>query len=347
MNEINQRFWPFKPQVSSVAAISALVIVLAILSIFPGTVAWAEKESRTTILVLVLLLSSLPILLALVDVVVERGAKIRYAGVEIELSKVPQFGGGSAFTVPVNIGLRAQSVTESATEIIDTLEKSTSCDVVIVDLESGQAWWETRLLVLLAGAVRLKKPDKLVFVGRDSGTDRSFQGWSHPYELLPHLLEAHPQYSLSYYKALAAARQWELVGPMGAGKVPAQPAWVQTGLATNPSMAFNPTDGLPNEFLAEQLLQSDLGTEVEATGQPNSMSLVRLEQLFRPVLHKENIDQAWSSERQMNAFFDGKEEYIAITNNSQYTTLVARLAVLNTMFRKFVQKDRPDSLNHG
>jgi hypothetical protein len=112
-------------------------------------------------------------------------------------------------------------------------------------------------------------------------------------------------------QGLGRRTQWELVELMGAGTVPAQPSWVQPDLATqHPSMAFNNTDGLPNEFLAEQLLQSDLGTKVEATGQPNSISLVRLEQLFRPVLHKENIDQAWPSERQMNAFFDGKEEYI-------------------------------------
>jgi hypothetical protein len=44
---------------------------------------------------------------------------IGYAGVTIDFSKVPQFG-GFGFKVPVNIGLRAQSVTESATEIIDT-----------------------------------------------------------------------------------------------------------------------------------------------------------------------------------------------------------------------------------
>jgi hypothetical protein len=108
-------------------------------------------------------------------------------------------------------------------------------------------------------------------------------------------------------------------------------------------MAFDNTSGLPNEFLTEQLLQSDLGTTVEGTGQPNSISLVRLEQLFRPVLHKENIDQTWPLERQMDAFFDGREEYIAITHNSQYTTLVSRLAVLSTMFRKFVRKDQKGS----
>ena len=35
-----------------------------------------------------------------------------------------------------------------------------------------KAWWETRLLVLLAGAVRHKK---IVFVGKDANMDRDFR----------------------------------------------------------------------------------------------------------------------------------------------------------------------------
>jgi hypothetical protein len=64
-------------------------------------------------------------------------------------------------------------VTDSATtQILDTLRQATGDYVVVVDLEDGKAWWETRLLVLLAGAVRLGKPDKIVFVSRDANIDR-------------------------------------------------------------------------------------------------------------------------------------------------------------------------------
>ena len=61
------------------------------------------------------------------------------------------------------------------TQILDALREATACEVVIIDLEDGQAWWETRLLVLLAGAVRLKRPERVVFVGKDGGVDRSFR----------------------------------------------------------------------------------------------------------------------------------------------------------------------------
>ena len=66
-----------------------------------------------------------------------------------------------------------------------------------------KAWWETRLLVLLAGAVRHKK---IVFVGKDANMDRRFQGWSYVDDLLPQLVTAHPQYARSLESAWAAAR---------------------------------------------------------------------------------------------------------------------------------------------
>ena len=79
-----------------------------------------------------------------------------------------------------------------------------------------KAWWETRLLVLLAGAVRHKKPDKIVFVGKDANMDRRFQGWSYVDDLLPQLVTAHPQYARSVESAWAAARHRELVEPQDA-----------------------------------------------------------------------------------------------------------------------------------
>jgi hypothetical protein len=61
-----------------------------------------------------------------------------------------------------------------------------------------KAWWETRLLVLLVGAVRHKK---IVFVGKDANMDRRFQGWSYVDDLLPQLVTAHPQYARSLESA--------------------------------------------------------------------------------------------------------------------------------------------------
>jgi len=71
-----------------------------------------------------------------------------------------------------------------------------------------KAWWETRLLVLLAGSAT--QEDRLRGQGREY-MDRRFQGWSYADDLLPQLVTAHPQYARSLESAWAAARHWELV----------------------------------------------------------------------------------------------------------------------------------------
>ncbi len=91
-------------------------------------------------------------------------------------------------------------------------------------------------------------------------------------------------------------------------------------------------------LLAEQLLADDLGTEVESQEKPKTISLVRLEELFRPVLHKESADENWPTERQISAFFDCDSEYIAITRNEEYKTLVSRLTVLNTVVKTMAKQ---------
>ncbi|GAI95946.1 unnamed protein product, partial [marine sediment metagenome] len=269
----------FSTNVRTIEFSTVLILVglLIIFVVLRATIDWPSEKSETAVLIGILLFSLLPILLALVDSIIERGGVIKAGGVEIDFSQVPQMG-TSGFTVPVNIGIPGQSVSDSGTtEILDSLRQATACGIVIIDLEEGQAWWETRLLVLLAGAVRLKKPEKVVFVGKDRGIDKCFQGWGHPSELLPCLLRAHSQYPMSYHKSMAAALQWEMVEPSRAGIVPPQPAWIKAGLAgQHPWMAFDNTTGLPNPLFAEQLLASDLGTEVENQEKPKTISLTRL-----------------------------------------------------------------------
>ena len=340
MNDTDRKFWPFRPRTSIASAIIIFIGLLIIFVVLKRVNIWPTIEkAEITVLIGILLFSLLPILLALVDAIIERGGVIKAGGVGIDFSQVPQTG-VSGFTVPVNIGIPGQSVSDSGTtEILDALKQATACNVVIIDLEDGQAWWETRLLVLLAGAVRLKRPEKVVFVGKDSGIDSRFQGWGATSKLLRCLLQAHPQYPLSFHKAMAAARQWEMVEPTGDIQNPPLPPWAQLGLAAqHPWMAFDNTTGLPNELLAEQLLASDLGTEVESKGMSKTINLFRLEELFGPVLHKESIDESWPAERQLSVFLNSDSDYLAVTQNGRYSTLISRLKVLNSIVRTLVEK---------
>ncbi|WP_426991181.1 hypothetical protein [Methylomonas sp. CM2] len=52
-----------------------------------------------------------------------------------------------AFRLADNIGISGTVVTDAAPmEILDTLALATQCEVAVVDLKEGDAWWMSRLL---------------------------------------------------------------------------------------------------------------------------------------------------------------------------------------------------------
>jgi hypothetical protein len=305
-----------------------------------------SDESERTVLIGIFLFSLLPILLALLDVFIERGGSVKYKGLEINFAQVSHLG-MSGFNVPTNIGVPSKVVVDAGTsEILGALRQATACEVVVIDLEEGQAWWETRLLILLAGAARLGKPHKFVFVGKHGGIDGCFRGWGHSGELLPCLLEADPQYSRSYHAARAAARQWELVEPVNPPDpaypyaTPPKPVSIQTGLAFGGDrFAFD--NGLPNLLLAEQLLADDLGRQIEMKENPRTISIDRLKGIFQPVLYKAaRIDTSWPTERQITEFFNCEFDHLAITQKDKYLSLTSRLSVLNAVVKSMAEGKR-------
>ena len=67
--------------------------------------------------------------------------------------------------------------------------------------------WETRLLVLRAGAVRLKKPSKIVFVGIDARNAQCLQ--ARAAELFASLVKTDPRYGpASVVPTNPSTRQW-------------------------------------------------------------------------------------------------------------------------------------------
>lgn len=342
MRDVDQKFWPLQPRFSLVSVAILLVALLLAAAALRALWQWPSQQSETVVLIGILLLSLLPVAMALLDVIIARGAVIEYGKMKIDFSRSRETQ-ATGITVASNIGVQGRPVTDSDTaQILDTLKQATSSEVVIVDLGDGHAWWETRLLVLLAGAVRHKKPDKIVFVARDANIDRRFQGWSYATDLLPKLVTAHPQYARSLESAWAAARQWELVEPQDAlnpdavtAPPPPQPPSISGKLATAHAwMAFDPTTGLPNKLFAEQILQSDLGQKIEMQQPvPRTITLSRFEELFRTVLNMESIDLSWSPERQLEAFLNSEAPFIAVTLQGKYSALVSRTMLSNEVLR--------------
>jgi hypothetical protein len=71
-----------------------------------------------------------------------------------------------------------------------------------------------------------------------------------------------------------------------------------------------------------------------------SISLVRLEELFRPVLSKELIDLRWPADRQLSAFLESEAPFIAVTDDGRYLALVSRGTLLNTVLNSLMKGTR-------
>ncbi len=338
MENEQRTFWPYRTSWSLACVLILLAILLILFRVIRANWDFPGKDSETVVLIGILLVSLLPLLAAMIDVIIERGGILSFKYFNLDFSQALKIG-MSGITIPTNIGIPSQVITDNNSEqILGMLRKATKCEAVIIDLEKGEAWWETRLMVLLAGATRNGKPGKIVFVATDSGVEDLFQGWSHPDELFQCLLKSNPQYSLSYHTAMAAARQWRMVEPAPGAPQVALPSWMQ-GLATiYPWMARDPSTGIPNEMFPEQLLAIELGNKIESQGPPKAISIARLDELFRPVLRKNSIDESWKPERQLSEFFADDASHIAVTNKGKYRTIVERLKVLSSIVKTMVEK---------
>lgn len=335
MNDAKKQLWPFGVKMGLLTTVALLVGLLVIVPTLRSIVGWPSDKSEPTLLIGILALSLLPIALVLIDAVIDRAPVIEYGGVKLAFSQGKDLGTGG-LTIQANIGVRGVAVADSGTtQVLDTLKQAATQSIAIVDLEDGQAWWETRLLVLLAGAERRGRPDKIVFVGNDAGKEQQFQGWAGPRELLPLIVSANPSFPIYLRSARAAAAQIALIEPdhtpnrSSLGPVATRYEW----------MSSDPTTGQSNEVFAEQVLQSELGHTIEQQGGARSVNLVRLEELFRPVMHKECIDLTWAAERQLETFLSTEGQFLAITQGGKYVALVERLTLLNQLLKPLMKGD--------
>jgi hypothetical protein len=269
MNGSDRHLWPFTPRTGIFAAIVLFFVLLLTLAVLRVTADWPSESSESAVLLGVLLVSLVPIVLVLLDTMMQRGGVIEVHGVTLDFTHMRAVG-TSGVTVPVNVGAPGRPVVDSGTiEIMDTLREATTSNIVVIDLEEGQAWWETRLLVLLSGAERLGRPKVVVFVGTEAGKPQQFQGWGYADELLRTLIRADPQYRQNLQRARVAGRQWDLVDPnplTDCNTPPANPTalpWMTETLATQYSwMAFE--NGVKKDLFVEQVLANELGTQIES-----------------------------------------------------------------------------------
>jgi hypothetical protein len=335
----SNRLWPYRRGAALLA--SLLLLVLLLLALVGLREANALPDDRISVWLLlgVVLVSLVPVFLSILDAVAGSGGtfeapggvRISFAAVEmaaqVEVSRT-NIAGNLGGTPGVSVA------DTGGTTILHTLRPVLGTDVAVLDLGEGQEWWQTRLLLLAAGATRLGHPRVLVFTATVSGRTKQFIGWASPSELLRvYLSNGHPQLQLAHRKAQADAARWALGEPTGdAGQV-ALP-WTVPGGPTPATMY--PPGAPPPELIPEQFLLTRLAALEPPSAAPLpelAVTVPLLRRLFTAVLRQDAVQRSDPDERWRDAILDYTDDYLAVTEQGAYVTLVSRRAAINAVLR--------------
>ena len=322
--------------------------------------AWPTAKTDNLLLIGILILGLIPIALVLIYALLQRGGSLSFQGVKIDLAATTS--PAVAFRIDTNIGVQWEAVSDSSSrEILDALRKAVMTEVVLVDLEDGTAWWETRLFVLAAGAARKGAPRALVFVATSPDRPKRFVGWASPRALVEACLDErnprHVTYTKVYGLAQDAGEKWQReVDKLGPSPPPGAAVATPTDLPPVPpnwswaSWVAWDDQNRPNQFITEQLIALALGNEIEEQWKaspydpaappekrfPNAVTITEhaLATQFADKLHRTAIEETGTGDEQVDAFLRDTGEFAAITYDGAYV----RLAVRSTVMEGLVQQ---------
>jgi hypothetical protein len=319
-------FWPFSRRaavLTSLVLVPACVAVALILD--AQDVAGFDSSGWT--LVAAVLVGLLPVILLVlggVGSVEAAGVRIAFAAVQ---GVVASASAVEARTLLAhNLGQAPGQVMDSGSDtVIETLSNAVGNDVVVVDLKEGGAWWETRLLLLAAGAARLQNPRAVAFTVATPDRPRKFIGWARPVDIRRRLIEAHPEFA----HAQGLAERDALMLRLSARDLPAEPPqlpWAPAPTAPHPVWFARDDRFVPERLLLQRLAGLEVGARSWA------LSEYRLRDLLASVLYSDAVDRDDTEERWVGTIVGSTAEYFAVTSGGQLVTLIPRPAALNAVF---------------
>ncbi|MCQ4211719.1 hypothetical protein [Streptomyces longispororuber] len=326
------RFWPAGPGWALLTSAILLVSLVTGFFLLRAFADWPGKDLEPAVLIAILVISSLPVLLMLLEAVAARGGSLGGFGFSLNFGAVAAAAAEQAPTrdVPRNMGASEglDILDSGGPQVLDAIDAFTGNDVAVIDLQDGTAWWETRLAVICAGAKRLGSPRAIAFVATDASRPRVYQGWAEPALMLEALASSDGPLRQALDRARVTMARWNLVH---APTSPAEQLDTAAGLLPpHQQLAF--TGGSRRADAPEQILLHEM-RELEKGFGPRKISIVRLHDLFRAFLHKEALDESLPEEQWLRNVFCTEAEYIAVTRCGRYTGLVSRSRLLTDLFR--------------
>ncbi len=348
-------FWPFSRK-------SAFVASLVLVPAFVAIVVWLADESVADfeispwVLVLAVLVGLVPVILVVlggVDTLEAGRVKVAFAAVQEVVATASDVDTRSLLAH--NLGDPRQVRDSGSDTVIETLASAVGNEVVEIALKEGEAWWETRLLLLAAGATRLQNPKAVAFTWATPDRARTFIGWAKPADIQRRLLTAHEAFREAYEKAERDTLLHRLSSRAGPD-APKHLPWAPAGKATvhvaegepPPAYAVQREDDAgweypwpsaqatqppwtpDDRFLPERLLLDKLA-DLETPGAQWRITESRLRDLLGSVLFTDSVDRNDSEERWIATIVGSTADYFALTSGGQLVNLISRPAALNAV----------------
>ncbi|MGW8375346.1 hypothetical protein [Streptomyces sp. ODS28] len=326
------RFWPFGP--GSALLTSAVLLIIQVTGFFllRAFADWPDEGLQPGVLIGLVAISSLPVLLMLLENVAAGGGSLGGFGFTLNFGAVAESAAEQAPSgdIPRNMGAsEGLDIQPGGPHVLMAVEAFAKNDLAVIDLEDGTAWWETRLAVVCAGAQRRGRPRAIAFVATDAGHPRVFQGWAQPGLMLGALTASDSALRNALDTAAVTTARWNLALPPCSPTEPPRTAAELRPL--DPRLAFTGTVRRPDA--AEQVLLQEM-SELERQHGPKTVSITRLNDLFRAFLHREALDESLSEQERLRSIFCTDTEYIAVTRSGRYMGLVPRNTMITNLFRE-------------
>ena len=367
MNMGRNRYWPFDARW---AFFASLILVPSLVAL----AVWLYRPKgplATTLtfptLLLAVLLGLLPVALVIlggVTSVEAAGVKVAFVAVRDVVNTRGVITARSVLAD--NLGSPPGRLMDSdKASIFESLKGAVGTYCVVADLKEGDDWWDTRLLVLVAGAVRLAFPKAVVFTSATPGRPSGFVGWATPSELLRRLLAREPKLRDAYHAAQQDLLLQQLAMPMALGKPPMMLPWPASAKMEESWPAADPvppsaerktgtTDKIEykfpsagqdrlssvspeDEFRTERVLLNEvIHLDLEQPGAPRSLTEVRVRELFGSILHTDAVEREDEDTDWVETILTSTADFVAVTRGHQFEDLVPRRAAVNAVLLSLV-----------
>ncbi len=336
--------WPWTARAAVVSAPIILLVMLVLYGIMRARSDWPNPQFEGWILVAIIGASVVPILLLIVQALASSGGTLQAAGVRLSFAAASSRASAavSTSTLSENLGT-PPGLAQQATglpNILAALREARRTEVTIVDLREGNTWWESRLFILTAAAARRRRPAAIAFITTSNERPGTFIGWAEPQALLEQHEMLEPVYLTAYRFAAAATAQWDLGTPLPDTDQVVELPWVATGGETIQETLPQPVTGSADcDFAFELYLQRECDRQVPADEARRPVGRARLEELFDPVLVKDQVEDDATDAEWVRYLTGRPHRFFALTRGGVLRNLVPRDTLIAALLGRLVTTD--------